>query len=178
MISLGSALFVLALALFLQWFIFTDWTHRHDQLHIGAIFAALVTWFFVLRSQQAARRRQIELLQRLETIRWMNDRIRNALQSIDLLAFAHSEAAEQVRGSVETIATVLQQATGSPQTPASIVAGQKPAAGKKPVRPVGLSPDISSNDISSHGISSHDISSHDALSRDAHRSLSEKSVRH
>jgi len=146
MISLGSALLVLALALFLQWFIYTDWMHRNGQLRIvGAVFAALLTGFVVLRWQQAARRRHLELLRRLETIRWMNDRIRNALQSIDLLAFAHSEAAEQVRGSVETIASVLQQATGSPQTPASIVGGQKPAAGKKPVQPVELSEDAHSS---------------------------------
>jgi Flp pilus assembly protein TadB len=128
MISLGSALFVLALTLLLQWFIFTDWTHRHDQLHIGAVFAAVVTWFFVLRSQQAARRRQLELLQQLETIRWMNDRIRNALQSIDLLAFAHSEAAEQVRGSVDTIAAILHevlQTTGISHTPAASAARRK-----------------------------------------------------
>lgn len=157
MISLGSALFVLALALFLQWFIYTDWMHRNGQIRIvGAVFAAIVTWFVVLRWQQAARRRHLELLRRLETIRWMNDRIRNALQSIDLLAFAHSDAAEQVRVSVETIASVLQQATGSPQSPASI------AAGKKPVRPVELS---------------QNATSQDALSQNAHSSLSEKSVR-
>ncbi len=134
-ISLGSALFVLALALFLQWFIFTDWTHRHDQLHIGAILAALVTWFFVLRSQQAARQRQIELLHQLETIRWMNDRIRNALQSIDLLAFVHSEAAEQVRGSVDTIAAILhevQKTTGISHAPAAAVAGRKTARSVEP----------------------------------------------
>jgi Flp pilus assembly protein TadB len=131
MISLGAALFVLSLAIFLQWFIYTDWMHRNGQLRIvGAGLAALFTFFVVLRWQYAARRRQLELLQRLETIRWMNDRIRNALQSIDLLAFAHSDAAEQVRGSVDTISAVLrevQQATGSSLSPAVIAAGKKTA---------------------------------------------------
>jgi Flp pilus assembly protein TadB len=142
MISLGAALFVLSLAIFLQWFIYTDWMHRNGQLRIvGAIFAALLTWFVVLRWQQAARRRHLELLQRLETIRWMNDRIRNSLQSIDLLAFAHSEAAEQVRASVDTIAAILsevQQATGSLHSPV-------PAAGKKPVHAVELTGQASSS---------------------------------
>jgi Flp pilus assembly protein TadB len=152
MISLGAALFVFGLVLFLQWFIFTDWMHRHDQLHIGAVVAALLTCFFVLRWQQAARRRHLELQQRLETIRWMNDRIRNALQSIDLLAFAHSEAAEQVRASVDTISAILheaQQTTGSPQPPVH--------AARKTVQPVELDPD--------------------RLNRDTHSSLSEKSAR-
>jgi Flp pilus assembly protein TadB len=141
MISLGAALFVLGLSLFLQWFIYTDWMHRHGQLHIGAVLAALLTWFVVLRWQLAARRRQLELLQQLETIRWMNDRIRNALQSIDLLAFAHSDAAEQVRGSVDTISAVLhavQQATGSSHSPA-------PAAGRKTVRAVAVSEEAQSS---------------------------------
>ena len=129
LISLGSAFFVLALAIFLQWFIYTDWMHRNGQLRIvGAGLAAILTLFVVLRWQYAARRRQLELLQQLETIRWMNDRIRNALQSIDLLAFAHSDAAEQVRGSVDTISAVLhevQQATGSSPSSAAIAAGKK-----------------------------------------------------
>ncbi len=131
MISLGAALSVLAVALFLQWFIYTDWMHRNGQLRIvGAVLAAVVTWIVVMRWQQAARRRQLELLQRFETIRWMNDRIRNALQSIDLLAFTHSKAAEQVRASVDTIAAVLsevQHQTGNPPSPAAAAAGKKPA---------------------------------------------------
>lgn len=131
MISLGAALSVLAVALFLQWFIYTDWMHRNGQLRIvGAVLAAVVTWIVVMRWQQAARRRQLELLQRFETIRWMNDRIRNALQSIDLLAFTHSKAAEQVRASVDTIAAVLsevQHQTGNPPSPATATAGKKPA---------------------------------------------------
>jgi Flp pilus assembly protein TadB len=146
MISLGSALFVLGLALFLQWFIYTDWMHRNGQLRIvGAVLAALLTWFVVLRWQQAARRRQLELIQRLETIRWMNDRIRNALQSIDLLAFAHSEAAEQVRGSVDTISAVLhevQKTTGSSHSPT-------PTAGKKTARAVAVRQEAPSHEAQS-----------------------------
>jgi hypothetical protein len=39
----------------------------------------------------------------------MNDRIRNALQSIDLIAFAHSDAAEQVRTAVDAISVILKE---------------------------------------------------------------------
>jgi hypothetical protein len=110
LVSLASGLCVLLFAAFLQWLIYDDWMHGHGPLQMfGTLLAALLTFVVVLRWQFGIRRRRLEMIRYFQTIEWMNDRIRNALQSIDLIAFAHSEAAEQVRGAVDAISIVLKE---------------------------------------------------------------------
>jgi hypothetical protein len=110
LVSLASGFCVLCLAAFLQWLIYDDWMHERGPLQLfGISLAALLTFISVLRWQIAIRRRRREMIRQFETIEWMNDRIRNALQSIDLIAFAHSEGAEQVRIAVDAIDVVLKE---------------------------------------------------------------------
>jgi len=110
LVSLASGLCVLCFATFLQWLIYHDWMHGRGPLQLtGVLLAAALTFFVVLRWQFGIRRRLLEMIRDFETIEWMNDRIRNALQSIDLIAFAHSEAAEQVRTAVDAISVVLKE---------------------------------------------------------------------
>ena len=110
LVSLASGLCVLVFAAFLQWLIYDDWMHGHNPLQMfGTLLAATLTFVVVLRWQISIRRHRMELIRHFETIEWMNDRIRNALQSIDLIAFAHSEAAEQVRTAVDAISVILKQ---------------------------------------------------------------------
>jgi len=110
LISLASGLCVLGIAIFLQWLIYNDWMHLHaPQRWVGSLLASGLAGFAVMRWQFALRRRRLEMLRRFETIRWMNDRIRNALQKIDLLAFAHAPATEAVSEAVDAIEDVLQE---------------------------------------------------------------------
>lgn len=107
---MASAMCVLAISVFLQWLVYDDWMHRTGPLQIvGSLLAAALVFYLVLRWQKTIRRHKDEMLRRFETIKWMNDRIRNSLQTIDLLAFVNSQATEQVRGAVDTIESVLQE---------------------------------------------------------------------
>lgn len=108
LIALGSGLWVLAIATLMQWLIYDDWLHQTGPLQIfGSLCAAALTFVVVLRWQIAVRRRREEMLRRFESIARMNDRIRNSLQTIDLLAFANSHATEQVHAAVDSISAVL-----------------------------------------------------------------------
>lgn len=110
LVSLASGLSVLALAVFLQWLIYDDWMHRTGPLQIvGSLLAAVFTFFIVMRWQKSIRRHREEMVRYFESIKWMNDRVRNCLQTIDLLAFAHSQAAEQVKSTVDSIESVLRE---------------------------------------------------------------------
>ncbi len=110
LISLASGGWVLAIAILMQWLIYDDWLHQAGPLQIfGSLFAAALTSFVVLGWQIAVRRRRQELIRRFESIARMNDRIRNSLQTIDLLAFLNSQAAEQVHSAVEAISGVLSE---------------------------------------------------------------------
>lgn len=111
LVSLASSGCVLGSAIFLQWLIYNDWMHDHAPLRwVGSILAAALAGFAVMRWQLGLRRRRLEMLRRLETIRWMNDRIRNALQKIELLAFANSQATDAVGAAVDAIEDVLKEA--------------------------------------------------------------------
>lgn len=110
LVSLASGGCVLGLAIFLQWLVYNDWMHDHaPQRWVGSLLAAALATFAVMRWQLALRRRRTEMLQRFETIRWMNDRIRNALQTIELLAFANSQATDAVSTAVDAIEDVLRE---------------------------------------------------------------------
>lgn len=110
-LSVLSGLLVFALALILQWLIYDDWLHRNGPVRIvGSALSCLLTAIFVYRWQQAKRAEKLEVLKRIETIRWMNDRIRNSLQAIECLVFAtNSHVTDPVRDAVDVIEGVLQE---------------------------------------------------------------------
>ena len=116
LVSLASGVCVLGIAKFLHWLVYDHWMHLHaPQRWVGSLLAAGMAAFAVLRWQLALRRRRLEMLRRFERIRWMNDRIRNALQTIELLAFAHSEATEAVSAAVDDIEDVLHEVLAETQ---------------------------------------------------------------
>jgi hypothetical protein len=109
--SIAAGIAVFALAIFLQWLIYDDWMHRSGPLRIvGSVLAAMLTCIVAQRWQVANRLRKIEMLRRFETIKWMNDRIRNALQAIALVTYAADPTAtDSVRGAVDAIEEVLHE---------------------------------------------------------------------
>lgn len=110
MVSLAAGGCVLGLAIFLQWLIYNDWMHDHAPLRwVGSLMSAALITFVVMRWQLALHRHRTEMLHRFETIRWMNDRIRNGLQKIELLAYANSQATEAVSDAVDAIENVLHE---------------------------------------------------------------------
>ena len=77
---------------------------------VGSAIAFFLTLLFVYRWQLAARKRKIETLRRFETIRWMNDRIRNSLQAIECLVYAtNPHVTDPVKDAVDRIEMVLQE---------------------------------------------------------------------
>lgn len=109
--SLLSGLFVFVVAIFFQWLIYDDWMHSRGPLRlVGSALAGGLMFAFALRRQFAIRDRKIEMLRRFETIKWMNDRIRNALQAIECITYAtNSHATEPVRRAVDTIEDTLNE---------------------------------------------------------------------
>jgi hypothetical protein len=105
----GLGVFVIALGL--QWLVYDDWMHNSAPLHlVGSAFTFFLTFVFVYRWQLAARRRKLETLRRFETIRWMNDRIRNSLQAIECIVYAtNPHVTDPVKDSVDTIERVLEE---------------------------------------------------------------------
>ena len=104
----GLGVFFAALAL--QWLIYDDWMHSTGSLRlVGSGIAFLITFVFAYRWQYAARQRSLETLRRFETIRGMNDRIRNSLQAIECLVYAtHPHVTDPVKDAVDTIESVLE----------------------------------------------------------------------
>jgi hypothetical protein len=107
--SLIAGLSVSAFAIFIQWLIYDDWLHDQGPLRIvGSFLAGALAFAGVWRWQYIVRRRKLEMLRRFETIQWMTDRIRNALQAIECITYAASpEATEPVREAVGVIESVL-----------------------------------------------------------------------
>jgi sugar phosphate permease len=126
MVSLAAGGCVLGMAIFLQWLVYNDWMHDHAPLRwVGSLISAALTTFVVMRWQLALRRRRREMLRRFETIRWMNDRIRNGLQKIELVAYAHSQATEAVSAAVDAIENVLHEVlTESRPDPVRVLGSQ------------------------------------------------------
>lgn len=118
-LSCVAGLAIFGLAIFLR-VAYDGWMHRNGSLHVvGSVLTAVVVAYLVARKQLENRRRRLEMLHRFETIKWMNDRIRNALQAIECVTYAAApEATEAVRSSVDSIETVLQE----------VLAGAHPAA--------------------------------------------------
>jgi len=107
--SLLAGLSALGLALSAQWLIYDDLLHVRGPLEIaGCVLTGFLMFLLVLRSRQAARRRELEIVERLTSIRWMNDRIRNSLQAIECVTYAVApHATDDVRCAVDAIEKVL-----------------------------------------------------------------------
>lgn len=110
-LSVLAGLAVFLLAVLLQWLIYDDWLHNSGPLRlVGSALSFALTSFFVYRWQQAKRAEKIALLKRFETIRWMNDRIRNSLQAIECVVFAtNPHVTDPVREAVDSIESVLHE---------------------------------------------------------------------
>ena len=115
----GAGVFFIAICL--QWLVYDDWLHKSGPLRIvGSAVAFFLTFVFVFRWQLAARKRKIETLHRFETIRWMNDRIRNSLQAIECLVYASNpHVTDPVKEAVDTIEKVLDEVLSNAHPEAS-----------------------------------------------------------
>lgn len=116
-LSLVASTGVLVCSLLLQWLVYDDWLHRTGPMHlVGTTLAAIITFVGVLRWQQAAREREQEMVRRMQMIAEMNDRIRNALQAIELVTYSRQPTAvEPVRHAVEVIDRVLRDVLAETQ---------------------------------------------------------------
>ena len=110
-VSFASGLSVFGLAILFQWLIYDDWLHDSGPVRIvGSFLAGAITCAVAFRWQINIRQRRLEILRRFETIRWMNDRIRNSLQAIECVTYhANPEATDSVRSAVDAIEDVLQE---------------------------------------------------------------------
>ena len=109
--SIVSGLIVFSVAVLLQWFIYDDWMQRNGPLRlVGSALASGWTFAFVYHWQFGLRERKLEMLRRFERIKWMNDRIRNSLQAIELVVYAtNPHVTDPVKNAVDTIENVLQE---------------------------------------------------------------------
>jgi hypothetical protein len=107
--SIAGGLFATALAIFLQWLIYDDWLHEAGPVEVaGSALAGVLMFLLVFRTLHGARQKKREMIQRLEAIRWMNDRIRNSLQTIECVTFAAApHATDDVRNAVDVIEGIL-----------------------------------------------------------------------
>ena len=107
--SLVTGVSALGVALFIQWIVYDDWLHQAGPLRLaGAVLAGLFMGVLVFRSEWHARGKRREMLERLQAIRWMNDRIRNSLQAIECITYASApEITVDVKNSVDTIECIL-----------------------------------------------------------------------
>jgi hypothetical protein len=110
MLSAVAAIAVFSTAIFVQWLIYDDWLHDKGPVRVvGSLLAAGLTFAVAVRWQFGVRWRKMEMLRRFESIRWMNDRIRNSLQAIECITYAADpHATESVRSAVDTIEEVLR----------------------------------------------------------------------
>jgi hypothetical protein len=110
-VAILSGLGIFSIAILLQWLIYDGWLHDSGPLRlVGSVLTMILTAVFVFRWQEAKRREKIAVLKRLETIKWMNDRIRNSLQAIECVVFAnHRHVTNPVRDAVDAIEGVLEE---------------------------------------------------------------------
>lgn len=98
-------------ALVIQWIVYDDWLHEAGPLRLaGAVLAGFFMGVLVFRSEWHARERRRDMRERLQAIRWMNDRIRNSLQAIECITYASApEIAHDVKNSVDAIEGILNE---------------------------------------------------------------------
>lgn len=126
LISVAAGVAVFATAILIQWLIYDDWMHDKGPVRVvGSILAGGLTFAVVVRWQFGVRWRKVEMLQRFESIKWMNDRIRNSLQAIECVTYAADpHATESVRNAVDAIEDVLKE----------VLAESHPAPQTEPIR--------------------------------------------
>ena len=114
---------VFGTALLSQWIVYDDWLRQTGPVRLlGTSFAAIITFLFTLRWQLGVQAREREARLRLETIRQMNDRIRNALQIIECLVHVEQpEATFQIRGAVDAIDAALRDGSTRSEGAASVL---------------------------------------------------------
>jgi hypothetical protein len=110
--SVISGLFASVISILIQWAIYADWLHEPGPLRLaGSALTGLCLGALVFRSLLSKREKSREMLERLQTIRWMNDRIRNSLQAIECLTYSGSgdpEVTEHVKSAVDAIENILE----------------------------------------------------------------------
>jgi hypothetical protein len=125
LLSVAAAIAVFTIAISVQWLIYDDWMHDKGPLRVvGSILAAGLGFAIAARWQLSVRWRKVEMLHRFETIKWMNDRIRNSLQAIECVTYAaNPHATESVRSAVDAIEAVLHEVLveSHPALPAAAV---------------------------------------------------------
>ncbi|MGE5061495.1 MAG: hypothetical protein ACM3N3_19795 [Betaproteobacteria bacterium] len=138
LLSLFISLCVLAFALLAQWLVYHDWFHQSGPIRIvGTLLASILTFLFALRWLYAVRQGQLDMLRRFETIAQMTDRIRNAMQAIELVTFvSQPDAMGSVRDAVQVIDAVLREALEQTRSSAATAQqNQRPAVSSHtPVR--------------------------------------------
>ena len=137
LLSSLCGLAVFGAAVFIQWLIYDDWLHDKGPLRlVGSILAGGLAFAVAVRWQFGVRWRKLELLERFESIKWMNDRIRNSLQAIECVTYAADPyATESVRTAVDAIEAVLQEVLAE-----SHPAAPQPIKGAAQPKPAGESP--------------------------------------
>jgi Flp pilus assembly protein TadB len=108
--ALVVSLLVFAGSLVLQWVVYEDLLLRTGQWRItGTALATILTFLFLYRWQLAERKRQREMQQRLDIIGEMNDRIRNALQIIQVTSYlSQPNATAPIREAIDAIDVALR----------------------------------------------------------------------
>jgi hypothetical protein len=108
--ALVASLLVSTGSLVLQWVVYEDLLLRTGQWRLtGTALATILTFLFLCRWQLAERKRQREMQQRLDIICEMNDRIRNALQIIQVTSYlSQPNAAAPIREAIDAIDVALR----------------------------------------------------------------------
>jgi hypothetical protein len=134
-LSLFAGLSVFSIAVLLQWLIYDDWMHDSGPVRlVGSFLAFVLTVLFSVRWQRTKRQQKIEVIRRVETIKWMNDRIRNSLQAIECLVYASNpHVTDPVRDSVDAIEDVLKEILSD--LPLGVATPVPPAAESSTVKP-------------------------------------------
>jgi hypothetical protein len=129
LLSVLCAVAVFGAAIFIQWLIYDDWLHdKGPVLFVGWVVAGGLTFAVAVRWQFAIGWRKVEMLRRFESIKWMNDRVRNSLQAIECVTYAADpEATDTVKSAVDAIERVLQEVLADSH-PAPEASGTKPRA--------------------------------------------------
>ena len=110
--SFFSSCSVVLVSLGVQWLIYRDWLHHPGPVRVvGTVLACVTTFLLLLQWQEGIRQKELETQRRLEISAEMNDRIRNALQAIELVAYAKDKfATEKVHRAVDIIDAALTDA--------------------------------------------------------------------